>query len=193
MARTATARRPAPVQQQIAEMQKQLETVLAENERLKSATPANRSTMVDTGEIADPIERDILMPSMGEARLESGDIATPDGPVTRSKLEELAFMDEPVEIEVSASGSDMDHPVFSLWNDGRHQLIVRGKRQVVKRKFVEVLARSKKVVTRSEQYVDAQGVRHIKYPQSIAPKYPFVVHRDSPKGRDWLRKVLSEP
>lgn len=135
----------------------------------------------------------VTMPSDGEARLERPEIVPVDGPDWKAKAELLAFMEEPVTVVVHTSTDKNASQIVEVWNDGRVQRFLRGEEQVVKRKFVEVLARAKSDTFRSVEYMDEAGNQAFRYPKTTSLKYPFAVIRDdNPKGSAWLKKILAE-
>ncbi|MGE0383415.1 MAG: hypothetical protein AB7N65_14195 [Vicinamibacterales bacterium] len=128
----------------------------------------------------------------GDAALDRPDIEVVDGPRAMQKADELAFMEEKVLIQVAESTDPNAENPITVAVNGRNQFIWRGVPTVVKRKFVERLARAK-----STSY--AQDVNTMdptvfnKLHSRTALQYPFTVLEDrNPKGADWLRKVLAE-
>ena len=134
----------------------------------------------------------VTMSSTGPAMLDKPDIQIVDGVRMKSKAEDLAFMNEPVEIMVLPSQSPDDPPIFSVWNDGVRQNLIRGEKQTVKRKYVEVLARAKKQSYGNVEAVNHSGDKEFRYPSTTAQVYPFTVVRDSDKGVAWLQGILAE-
>ena len=156
--------------------------------------PVLRSGAISSEDLPGPADQVIALPSDGEARLEGGEIETVDGPRPKEFLEELAFNEELVTVRLPEDPSRYAEPTVSTWVNGRHQLFVRGKDQTVKRKFVEALLRAKPSTYGNEEYTDpASGVRMYRYPKHTASKYPVMIVRDdSPRGRDWFRKLVAE-
>lgn len=106
---------------------------------------------------------------------------------------ELAFNEEPVEVMVSESTDKNASAVVEVFCNGRSQYFVRGKAQVVKRKFVEILARARETsitTTTAAQGADGEPVNRIN--KHTALRYPFsVIHDANPKGREWLKQTLA--
>lgn len=117
-----------------------------------------------------------------------------DGPVSSDYLEELKFMEEPVEVMVHESAAENAEPIVEVFHNGIAQRFIRGRVQTVKRKFVEVLARAKKTGYSQQIYADRlTGDAIQKMIPHTALQYPFnMVSDPSPKGAPWLRKILSE-
>lgn len=110
--------------------------------------------------------------------------------VANEKLEALKFMEDVLTVMVHDSTNPTDHPMPSVWNDGRQQFFPRGKEVQAKRKFVEVLARMKNTTYSQEPIPNMGGYRNIPH---TALKYPFsVLHDPSPRGGAWLKNLLAE-
>ena len=77
--------------------------------------------------------------------------------------------------------------------DGVVQYVPRGQPQLIKRKYVEVLARSRKVNLSASGVKLADGETKNTVISHNGVNYPFqVLHDPSPKGGPWLQKILSE-
>jgi len=135
------------------------------------------------------------IPTTGPARIEpESDIEVVDRPVRNEKLEMLKFMEEPVKVVIHKSGDKQAAAIIEVWNGGVHQAFIRGRPQVVKRKFVEILARTRELGYTDEVYVDrSTGEAVNRLVPSEGLKYPFDVLEDSnPNGRAWLQNLLQE-
>lgn len=170
----------------------ELATLIREVAQPRNVPPVSRSGVIDSGDLDVGGSGVVRVPSDGIARIENPDIVIPDGPPSKAKAEELAFMEELVEVTVAPTSDKNERQLVSTWNDGRHQLFIRGMPVVCKRKFLEVLARSKPAAFESIERVDQRGVRQIDYPRNVAQKYPLQVNDKNPRGADWLRKVYAE-
>lgn len=166
---------------------------LALANQVRSVAPVAPRRVLESESFQVGQDGDVTMPSTGDAHLNHPTIEVPDGPVAKSFLDELAFNEELVTVRVSETTDPKEGICISTWNDGRHQLFIRGEDVTVKRKFLEVLARSKPVTYANVEYVDAEGNRAVKYPKRTANRFPFAVIRDdNPRGGAWLRKILAE-
>ena len=106
-------------------------------------------------------------------------------------IELEAFMNEPVKIMVMESGEEGALPVVTPCVNGVNQPIVRGKETVVKRKFVEALARCR--TTKYQQRVDPIERDKIENVPVTVQTYPFAVLEDrNPKGPAWLKGITAE-
>ena len=112
--------------------------------------------------------------------------------VSPKDLDLEAFMNELVTVRVEPTavpGEDVT-PVFNV--NGVNQPMIRGQAVVIKRKFLEALARCRTTTIRQ--------VRPNPYDQSViqnvpttVPTYPFVVIEDkNPRGRAWLEGILAQ-
>lgn len=156
--------------------------------------PSSRTdtTDLDVGQkthIDMPAEGLIDRSAMREQAVEPTDIVAASGVDEYAK--ELAFYEEPVEIEVHES-SDRDNPdpIVDLYCQGVPQRIIRGQPIVVKRKYVQILANARQVSMSTEARVDnGEAINRVN--KRSALRYPFsVIHDANPRGRDWLRQAL---
>lgn len=116
-----------------------------------------------------------------------------DGNFGFNKAETLAFAEEPVEVVVSTTNEKHAERFPHVAVNGVNQYFERGKRMVVKRKFVEALARAKKTTIETMPAKDQDGADTMNIVQNTGLRYPFSVTRDdNPKGNAWLEKVLAE-
>ena len=103
---------------------------------------------------------------------------------------DLAFMEEPVEIEVHESNDPNAEPIVDLYCNGIPQRIVRGQPIAVKRKYVQILAGARQVSMSTDTRVQGEDVIN-RVSKRSALRYPFsVIRDDNRRGRDWLRHAL---
>lgn len=144
-------------------------------------------------QIGQPHARDMRVDGPAEDSLDPQIIEVVSGPDFKDLAEQLAFMEEKVEVVVHPSADKNSSPIVEVWNNGRSQRFVRGRSQVVRRKFVYELARAKETSYQQEDYMDGNGDRAIRNNAVVTPRYPFAIRRDdNPKGRDWLIQILNE-
>ncbi len=111
----------------------------------------------------------------------------------RDKAEMLAFMEEKLLIEVHTTTDKSKEPIPCVSVNGVNQYIVRGRQQLIKRKFVQELARAKEEAITTPFAKDANGFDTYNIAKRHALKYPFSVLEDkNPRGRDWLSQILAE-
>jgi len=114
-----------------------------------------------------------------------------DSPVTMEGVELEAFMNEPVMVTVLSGGKDNEMPYVPVRVNGTIQMFKRDTPIVVKRKYLERLARAKE--TGYNQTVDDRlGERMNMLHNHHSLRYPFQVNRDdNPRGAAWLRSILA--
>lgn len=182
------------------------ETTIAAQEvelaKLKESTsdavnnPVVKSGRMDSREVDVVEELARILKSVGPAResLDEREIEVLDKPVSKEKMDELAFMEEMVTIKVHDTNDPTAIPVPPVWVNGKAQYFVRGMEQTVRRKYVERLARAKITTFSQREEFDEQGNRvFVQVPHS-AQLFPFELVEDAnPRGRDWLRSVLRDP
>jgi hypothetical protein len=130
------------------------------------------------------------------ANVEVIDDTTVD-PIVNQEFDETilteAFMDEKMVIEVSPSPNEEDHPCVILNVNGTAHPIWRGYPVETKRKYVEVLARSKETKYKQPPRDMGDPEKGNALVGRTALCYPFQVLEDkNPKGRAWLAAVLAE-
>ena len=104
-----------------------------------------------------------------------------------------AFMNEQVLIHVYTDGTSGALEVITPMVNGINQPIIRGRDQLVKRKYIEVLARSK-VVSYRQEVADSSRPENIQMTPLANMTAPFVVREDkNPRGRAWLESILAQP
>lgn len=120
----------------------------------------------------------------------------------------LAFMEEPVEVyfhdpqlEFAARWVDcfsngkgiecrkIDNQDFGRWVEMKQ--VPTGRNVTIKRKYLEILARCKemKVRTKVTEVPGQDPINEVLRSQHL--KHPFNVVTDTPKGHEWLRRVLA--
>ena len=114
-----------------------------------------------------------------------------DAPVPKAGVELEAFMNEPVMVTVLSGGKDNEAPYAHVAVNGVTQMFKRDTPMVVKRKYLERLARAKE--TGYNQTVDDRlGERMNMLHNHHSLRYPFQVNRDdNPRGAAWLRAILA--
>ena len=112
--------------------------------------------------------------------------------VSPKDLDLEAFMNEAVTVRVEPTavpGEDIT-PVFNV--NGVNQPMIRGQAVVIKRKFLEALARCRTTTIRQVRPnpYDPSVVQNV---PTTVPTYPFVVLEDkNPRGRAWLEGILAQ-
>lgn len=119
----------------------------------------------------------------------------PESIVTEVGLDAIkgeAFMNDHLTIIVQSNGTDDETPSVPAGVNGAIIYIPRDEPVVVKRKYVEVLARAKK--SEYDQTLDhSLGERMNRLITRHVLKYPFTVISDpNPAGHQWLREILAQ-
>jgi len=124
---------------------------------------------------------------LGE-RGEGGIDRTTDNDFVKA-TEMAAFMNEKVRIIVHATEIEGSLDVITPSVNGINQPVVRGVESVVKRKYVEALARAR--YTKVTQVMNPYEREKIKNVETTVLSYPFSVLEDrNPIGREWLKAIL---
>ena len=130
----------------------------------------------------------------GKAEVTKETVIEPvEGPDLEDQVELERFMNEIVEILVYEPFEEGEQKVVQLSVGGRNQFVPRGVPTKVKRKYVEVLARAKKVTVSANGVKDPNGEARniVRFGHGL--QFPFQVLNDpNPNGPAWLRKVLAE-
>jgi hypothetical protein len=118
-----------------------------------------------------------------------------EGPVSKSKLDELQFQSDILEVEIHETRDKNDVPLPDLIINGKHYAFFRGVPRKVPRFVVSHLAKMRATSFSCRKTVDVEtGFEEYIYPATTSPLYPFAVLHDpaGQKGRDWLDKIRQE-
>jgi hypothetical protein len=116
----------------------------------------------------------------------------PPGRHSAKWKEDMAFANEMVRVVVHEDTNERAHPFPEVTVNGRTQRFVRGEEQMVRRCYVEKLARMKLTAYGNVKTKDVDGEDVYRYPQRTGLVYPFAVIDDSEKGKAWLKRILAE-
>lgn len=165
---------------------------MTEEVEVKKTRPYNRRPIEPMEmQVGQDNPRD--MPIDGPAMITDAMIEPVDGFNWKKKAEELAFLEEFVEILVHETTDENAEQIPGFGVNGRWQYFERGVQQSVRRKYVERLARCKRTAYTQRRERDSNGDDTMRHYPHTALKYPFSVIIDhNPRGRDWLRKILAE-
>lgn len=146
-----------------------------------------KKNAVDTHDVQVGQHADHIIKSTGDVERASV-IVEAHNALDQSYAEELAFMEEVLEVQLSESTNPNDENIVYVSNNGISQYFIRGRIQQVKRKFVEVLARAKQTNVTTEEVN-----REVVLRRQTSLKYPFqVIYDPNPKGPAWLKGILTE-
>ena len=143
-------------------------------------------------QIGQEQEKEISITGKAEVTKETK-VEPVEGPNWEDKLELEKFMNEELEILVYEPYEEGQEQIVQLAVNGVNQFVPRGIPTRVKRKYVEVLARSRKVTVTANGYKDPRGEAKntVHFAQGL--NYPFQVLSDqNPNGPAWLKKILAE-
>ena len=170
---------------------------MAETKQRTPVRAAIRERIAGDGNVGQAPARHISTVGDAEVKTDRIEIASADALNKNGLADELAFMEEVLEIVVLPTADKTESKVVEAGCNGQRQFFVRGVRQKVKRKYVEVLARSKPIdyehrMTKNETTGEVQNSM---IPKEAALKYPFEVKYDpsGARGEAWLSKVLADP
>lgn len=110
----------------------------------------------------------------------------------KTLADELEFMNEKVLVRIAESSDKHAEKVINVFNDGVPQRFVRGEWTIARRKYVEVLARSKPFSVSTPETVDGNGDRTTAIRTTVGLMYPFEMNDRNPRGNAWLQRVLAE-
>jgi hypothetical protein len=174
-----------------------------------------------TADIPEPELSDIKLPELGRGLPERGDtqIAIPESRVDKDYLAALSFMEQPVTIRIEPSQEDNAPMTVDCWVNGKgaevlthqaHRLWMESGSLpagnpwlelnilpvnhvcTTKRKYVEVLARSKTMKVHTPDHGDGKNIDNNSVTRKSARTSVFSVIKDSPKGAEWLTAILNE-
>lgn len=136
-----------------------------------------------------------------------GEIVVSDKPLEKVHAAALAFNEEPITIRIEPSDEENAPTVVDCWVNGKGAEVFTNGRWleinclpiggviITKRKYVEVLARSKIDRVKTDSVTDAphENQDGYKLRRSTSAKAVFsVIHDANPKGAEWLTRLLSE-
>ena len=108
------------------------------------------------------------------------------------KATRLAFYEEPVEIFLHETTNPTEEQLVFIGVNGEAKWLVRGRNHVLKRKFIETLARAKPTSIQTVETRGADGERVSEVRRHTALKYPFsIVRDDNPRGSAWAKELLT--
>lgn len=110
----------------------------------------------------------------------------------KDKMELERFMNEMVDIHIHDADDEMADPRFTVSVNGRKWVFLRNHSYTVPRFVVNGLCQARPVRFKNQQFVDADGVRKVRYPASRGLRYNFSVESDpsGQRGTEWLKQAL---
>jgi hypothetical protein len=165
---------------------------------------SRRTAVVHSDDVTPEQASDIILTSTSE--IDRAEVVAPlEASEQTSYMDELAFMEEPVTINIHPSQEENAPLSIPIWVNGRGaEILHEGKwipatyipvdREItIKRKYLESLARAKPTNIKTN-VIEMPGQDPVnKIGRHTFMKYPFTLIDDkNPRGRAWLNKVLSE-
>lgn len=134
-----------------------------------------------------------IIPATGKAEVISESELVITTNLEKSYAEQLAFLEEPVEVMVAEPQDEKESNLVQLFVQGRSQMIIPGQPIVIKRKYLEVLARAKQIRYKPVVKInDLTGAPVNMMIPRLVLRYNFSVIQDkNPKGAEWLRRILA--
>lgn len=133
------------------------------------------------------------IPATGKAEVISESELVVTTNLEKSYAEQLAFLEEPVEVMVAEPQDEKESNLVQLFVQGRSQMIIPGQPIIIKRKYLEVLARAKQIRYKPVVKInDLTGAPVNMMIPRLVLRYNFSVIQDkNPKGAEWLRRILA--
>ena len=136
--------------------------------------------------------RDIADMILGGDRPKETIIMAEPGVLSNDYADNLAFGEERVTIRIERSIEPNAPQLLDFYVNGIPQWVPVGVPCTLKRKYVEVIARSQpySVTADYEEHDGRDPVNRIS--RNATARYPFSVIDDTPRGRAWLTQVMRE-
>jgi hypothetical protein len=129
----------------------------------------------------------------GPAEITVDDITIENEQFFRAKAERMAFDNEPIKIMIHPSADINEENPVQVSVNGRMVFIFRNQPTILKRMYVEQLAKAKAGNVRQpgRDSPDPAEVNRLMISNSL--KYPFSVLEDrNPQGAAWLNQILAQ-
>lgn len=146
-----------------------------------------------TGDMEVGQVSDIIIPSEGVIAREPESIAVLDKPLDTDYADAIAFGEEVLDIMLQPSSEENAPMIIDVYVNGEAKWVPVGERVSIKRKFVEVLMRSKPVsITTTHEDIGAKMIQN-RVIRNQRAKYPLsILHDPSPKSVEWQRRTMME-
>lgn len=133
------------------------------------------------------------IPATGKAEVISESELVVTTNLEKNYADQLAFLEEPVEVMVAEPQDEKESNLVQLFVQGRSQMIIPGQPIIIKRKYLEVLARAKQIRYKPVVKInDLTGAPVNMMIPRLVLRYNFSVIQDkNPKGAEWLRRILA--
>jgi hypothetical protein len=113
--------------------------------------------------------------------------------LTKNDFAEMMFMEELVKIRVEPLNEKNPRKMIDLYVNGKAEWVPVGRPWIMRRKYVEVLARSKpmSVQTKHESAEESLNPQN-EVIRTTSSQFPFSVLEDTPRGIEWLNRLMAE-
>ncbi len=134
------------------------------------------------------------IPAFGDVAHEDGVIESVTEPIMSDHTQQLLFMEDPITIQLHDPQDNNPEPVVPVGVNGKVLYLQRGQQHTIARKFVEVLARARRVNYTTQDAVTPDGSRTMVLRSATTLQYPFTVIHDpaGAVGIEWLRAIMNE-
>lgn len=151
-----------------------------------------RSRSTEDMEIGQPAN--IIIPDTGPIDREPEEIIPVEtAAINKDYADALQFNEQVLTIVIQPSGEENAPMVIPVWNNGEPMWIRVGMQTKIKRKFVEDLLRAKPISVQTMHEDVGSNVVSNQVVRSARSKYPLtVIHDPSPKGYEWMTRVMAE-
>lgn len=136
----------------------------------------------------------LVLPDLDQPIIrESIEIEPVAAPLTASDFDEIMFMEELVKIRVEPLQEKNPRKMIDLYVNGKAEWVPIGRPWIMRRKYVEVLARSKpmSVQTKHESAEESLNPQN-EVIRTTSSQFPFSVLQDTPRGIEWLNRLMAE-
>lgn len=166
------------------------------------------SSELHTGDTAEQALPEIKMPRLGEGLPERGDvgesIVVASGRLDKDYAAELAFNEEPVTIRIEPGNDEKAPMTVDVFCNGKGAEVLMNGKWVelnilpvglvvtTKRKYVEILARSKQMKCTTPDHADGKNIDNNNVARRHSRQHVFSVIKDSEKGVEWMTRLMNE-
>lgn len=146
-----------------------------------------------TGDMEVGQPSDLIIPAEGVIAREPEAIAVLDKPLNKAYADDLAFGEDVLDIMLQPSSEENAPMIIDVYVNGEAKWIPVGERVQLKRKFVEVLMRSKPIsIQTNHEDIGSKMVQN-RVIRNQRSKYPLsIIHDPSPKSAEWQRRTMME-
>lgn len=136
----------------------------------------------------------LVMPGLDEVLVrEQVEIEPVVTSLTKNDFDTIMFMEELVKVRIEPLMEKNPRKMVDLYVNGIPEWVPVGRPWIMRRKYVEVLARSKpmSIQTKHEQPEESLDPQN-EVIRSTSAQFPFSVLQDTPRGIEWLNNIMAE-